>query len=62
MHNYIRVGSYDLLLRCKLGTLLELEVANGTGESKVAIDPTEIDKATSGSNSSLFAYRNKITT
>ena len=54
MCDYIRESSNNLLFRCKVGTLLELEIADSTGESKIAVDTAEIDKATSGTYSCLF--------
>ena len=55
MNYHVGVSCDDLLLRCQLGTLLELEVTNGTGQCKVAIDSTEVDEATSGSDTCLLA-------
>jgi hypothetical protein len=46
----IRKCGNDLVLRWKLGTLLEFEVANRAGQSKIAIDATEVNKASCGLN------------
>jgi hypothetical protein len=59
MHDYIRVGSYYLLFRCKLSTLLEFKVSNSAGESEVAVDSTEVHEATSSSDTSLLAWKFK---
>lgn len=55
MYHNVGVGGHNLLLGSKLGALLELEVANGSGESKVAVDPSKIDEATGGGDSCLLA-------
>lgn len=56
MYYDVGVGSHNLLLGSKFGALLEFEVADGSGESEVAVDSSEIDKATSGSDSCLLAW------
>lgn len=56
MNGHVRVGGDDLLLRGQIGALLELEVANGTGQGKVAVDTTEVDEATSGADSCLLTF------
>jgi hypothetical protein len=40
-----------LLFRWKLGTLLELEVANGARQSQVAVDTSEVDESAGGCDS-----------
>lgn len=44
-----------LLLGREIRTLLEFEVANGSGKCKVAIDSTKVDEAASGADTSLLA-------
>lgn len=56
MYHNVRVGGHNLLLGSKLGALLELEIADGSGESEVAVDPSKVDEATSGGNSCLLAW------
>ena len=51
----IRESSHNLLLRRKIGALLELEVTNGATERKVAIDSAEVDEAASCAYSCLLA-------
>ena len=53
--SHIGVGGDDLLLRRKIGALLELKVTDGTGQGEVAVDATKVDEATSGANSCLLA-------
>lgn len=55
MANNIGESGHYLLLRRKIRTLLELEVSYSSGESQVAVDSTEINKAASCSDASLFA-------
>lgn len=59
MHHDVGVGGHDLLLRSKLGALLELEVADGSGESEVAVDPSKVDETTSGGDSRLLAWKQR---
>lgn len=47
--------SNDLLLRRKIGTLLELKVANSSAQRKVAVHSAEVDEATGGADASLLA-------
>lgn len=47
----------NLLLRGKLGALLELEVTNSARKSKVAVDATEIDKTSSSCNTVLLGCK-----
>jgi hypothetical protein len=56
----IGVGCDNLVLWRKVGTLLELEVANGTGQGEVAVDTAKVDEATSGSDTVLLAYTNEM--
>lgn len=56
MHSDIWVCGNDLLLRGKLGALLEFEVTNGTRQGEVAIDTAKVDEATGGTDTSLLAY------
>lgn len=56
MYHDVGVGGHNLLLRSKLGALLELEVADGSGESEVAVDSSEVDEATSRGDSRLLAW------
>lgn len=55
MNRHIWVCGDDLLFGGKLGALLEFEVTDGTGQGKVAVDTTEIDKATSSADTGLLA-------
>lgn len=57
MDHDVGVGGHYLLLRSKLGALLELEVADGSGESEVAVDPSKVDETTSGGDSRLLAWK-----
>jgi hypothetical protein len=41
----VRERSHYLLLRRKIGALLEFEVANGTRQGEVAVDAAKIDEA-----------------
>lgn len=59
MNHDVGVGGYDLLLGSKLGALLEFEVADGSRESEVAVDPSEVDETTSGGNSCLLAWKQR---
>lgn len=59
MYHNVGVGGHDLLLGSKLGALLELEVADGSGKSEVAVDPSKVDKATSSGDSCLLAWKQK---
>lgn len=51
----------NLLLGSKLCALLEFEIANGTGEGQVAVDPTKIDETAGSGNSCLLTYRRQNT-
>lgn len=51
----IWVGCNNLLLWGKLGALLELEVSNGSRQSEVAVNTSEVNKPTSSSDSCLLA-------
>jgi hypothetical protein len=46
--------SHYLLLRRKIGALLELEVANGTRQGEVAVDAAKIDEATCSLDTGLL--------
>lgn len=50
---HIGERSDDLLLRGKLGALLELKIANGTRKREVAIDTSKVDES-SGSCDAVF--------
>lgn len=45
----------NLLLGCKLGALLELKITNSSRQSKVTIDATKVNKASSSGNTGLLA-------
>lgn len=45
-----------LLLRRKIGALLELEIAYRTRQSKVTVDSAEVDKAASSLDTCLFGW------
>lgn len=53
--HHIGESSYNLLLRGKLGALLELEISYRSGESQVTVNATEINETASRSNPSLLA-------
>ena len=55
---YLDVGerSNDLLLRGEIGALLELEVTYRAGQGKVAVDATEVDKASCGLDTCLLGW------
>ena len=54
---YLNVGERSdyLLLRRKIGALLELEIADCARQSKVAIHTTKINEATGSLNTSLLS-------
>lgn len=56
MHLDVGVGGNDLVLGGELGALLELKIANSTGQGQVAVDAAEVDKATRGCDSILLVY------
>lgn len=47
--------SDNLLLRGKIGALLELEIANGSAEGKVAIHATKVNESTRSADACLLA-------
>lgn len=47
-------GDY-LLFRGQLGALLEFEIADSSRKSKVAVDTSEIDKASRSTDTGFFA-------
>jgi hypothetical protein len=51
----VREGSDDLLLRGKIGALLELEVTYRSREGEVAVDAAEIDESSSSLNACLLS-------
>lgn len=55
MYHDIGVCGHNLLLGSKLGALLELEVADRSGQSEVAIHPSKINETTGGGDSCLLA-------
>lgn len=57
MYGHVGVSRDNLLLGSELCALLELEVADSSGQGKVAVDTTEVDEPASGSDSCLFAYK-----
>ncbi len=52
----IGIGRDNLLLGCQLGAFLEFEVSNGSRQRQVSVHAAEVDKATSGRDSRLFAF------
>jgi hypothetical protein len=50
-------SSDDLLLRGKIGALLELEVTYRAGESEVAVDAAEVDESSSSLNACLLSCK-----
>jgi len=55
VHSDIRESRDNLLLWRQVCTFLELEVANSSGKSKIAVDTAEIYKTTSCSDTGLFS-------
>lgn len=55
MNSNIWEGGDDLLLRRKVGALLELEITNGTGKGEVAVDTAEVNETTSGTYPGFLA-------
>jgi len=55
VNGHIGECSDDLLLRRKIGALLELKVADSSAECKIAVHTTKVDETTSGANASLLA-------
>ena len=56
VNSHIGESGDNLLLRGQFGALLELEVTNGSRESKVAVDTAKVDKAAGGTDTGLFAW------
>ena len=50
----VRECGHNLLLRGEVGTLLELEVANGSAQRKIAVDSAEIDETACRTDSRLL--------
>lgn len=55
VNSHVGESGDNLLLRGQFGALLELEVTNGSRESKVSVDTAKVDKAAGGTNTSLLA-------
>lgn len=55
VNGHIGESGDNLLLGGQFGALLELEVTNGSRESKVAVDTAKVDKAAGGTDTSLLA-------
>lgn len=53
----IRERGDDLLLRGELGALLELEITNGTRQSKIAIDTAEVNKPSCSYDAVLLVWK-----
>ena len=53
----IWVRSNDLLLRGKLGALLEFEITDGAGQRKVPVDTAKVDETTRSGDPGLLTYR-----
>ena len=56
MGNDIRESRDDLLFRREIGTLLEFEVTESTGESQIAVDSAKVDETSSRTYPCLLAY------
>ena len=54
--HHIGESSYNLLLRGKLGALLELEVTDGPREREVAVYSTKVNEPAGGRDPSFLAY------
>ena len=50
-------GSDDLLLRGKVGALLELKVTYRAGQGEVAVDAAKVDEASCGLNTCLLGCK-----
>jgi hypothetical protein len=61
MDHDVRVRGYNLLFRCQLGALLELEIADSARERQVTVHSAEIDKAAGSCDSRLLAYTSSNT-
>lgn len=55
VNRHVGESSDDLLLGRKVGALLELEVANGSAQCEIAVDPPKVDEATCSTNACLLA-------
>lgn len=56
MDSHIGIGGDNLELRGQLSALLELKIANGTGQGKVAVDTAEVDETAGSNDTRLLAY------
>ena len=57
MGDHVREGSDNLLLGREICALLEFEIANCTGQCKVAIDTAKVDKTSGGTDPCLLAWK-----
>lgn len=57
MDSHVWEGGNNLLLWGKLWRFLELKVTDGTGQGKVAVDTSKVDKSTGSSDASLLTWR-----
>lgn len=55
MSDHIGKCRYDLLLGGKFGALLKLEIAYGTRQRKIAVDPSKIDETPRCTYTGLFS-------
>lgn len=56
MDSHVGEGGDNLELGGQLGALFKLEIANGTGQSQVAVDTAEVDEAAGSNDTRLLAY------
>lgn len=59
VYHDVGVSCHDLLLGSKLGALLKLEVADGSGESEVAVHPSEVDETTGCGDSCFLTWEQR---
>ena len=57
MYLDVGISSHYLLLRGKVGALLELEIAYCARQGQVTVDTAKVDKATCGLDACLFGCR-----
>ena len=60
MYLDVRECSHDLLLRGKIGALLELEVAYRARQGEVAVYTAEVDEASCGLDTCLFGFKTLV--
>jgi hypothetical protein len=56
----VRVCGDNLLLRGELGALLELKIANGTRQGKVAIDTAKVNESSCSCDTVLLVWKRGV--